>query len=69
MEKLTFQAPSRAVWHDHIFFLGDFNYRLTIPRMHVEQLVKSNAYGPLLEYDQLKVEHSNGRVGFIAKQM
>ncbi|UJR10528.1 hypothetical protein I4U23_014731 [Adineta vaga] len=62
MEKLSFQPPSRAVWHDHIFFLGDFNYRLTIPRQHVEQFVKNSAYGQLLEYDQLRKEHSEGRV-------
>ncbi|CAF1020786.1 unnamed protein product [Adineta steineri] len=62
MEKLSFQPPSRALWHDHIFFLGDFNYRLTIPRTQVEQFVKANAYKQLLEYDQLKKEHTEGRV-------
>jgi len=62
MEKLSFQPPSRALWHDHIFFLGDFNYRLSIPRAHVEQFVKNNAYNQLLEYDQLRKEHSEGRV-------
>jgi phosphatidylinositol-bisphosphatase len=62
MEKLSFQPPSRALWHDHIFFLGDFNYRLTIPRPHVEQFIKQETYNQLLEYDQLKKEHSEGRV-------
>ncbi|CAF3399833.1 unnamed protein product [Rotaria socialis] len=62
MEKLSFQPPSRALWHDHIFFLGDFNYRLTIPRAQVEQFIKNEAYSQLLEYDQLKKEHSEGRV-------
>ena len=62
MEKLSFQPPSRAVWHDHIFFLGDFNYRLTIPRAQVELLMKNNSYEQLLEYDQLKKEHVEGRV-------
>jgi len=62
MEKLSFQPPSRALWHDHIFFLGDFNYRLTIPRIQVEQFVKNQAYEQLIEYDQLKKEHSEGRV-------
>lgn len=65
MEKLSFQPPSRALWHDHIFFLGDFNYRLTIPRTQVEQFVKNGAYSQLLEYDQLRKEHSEGRVCFI----
>jgi phosphatidylinositol-bisphosphatase len=62
MEKLSFQPPSRALWHDHIFFLGDFNYRLTIPRVQVEHFVKTEAYSPLLQYDQLKKEHTEGRV-------
>ncbi|CAF0762456.1 unnamed protein product [Adineta ricciae] len=62
MEKLSFQPPSRAVWHDHIFFLGDFNYRLTIPRAQVELLMKNNSYEQLLEYDQLKKEHAEERV-------
>jgi hypothetical protein len=62
MEKLSFQAPSRALWHDHIFFLGDFNYRLSIPRAQVEQFIKNEAYTQLLEYDQLKKEHSEARV-------
>ncbi|CAF0837615.1 unnamed protein product [Rotaria sordida] len=62
MEKLSFQPPSRALWHDHIFFLGDFNYRLTIPRVQVEQFIKNEAYKQLLQYDQLTKEHSEGRV-------
>jgi phosphatidylinositol-bisphosphatase len=62
MEKLSFQPPSRALWHDHIFFLGDFNYRLTIPRIQVEQFVKNEAYKQLIQYDQLKTEHNEGRV-------
>lgn len=62
MEKLSFQAPSRALWHDHIFFLGDFNYRLTIPRNQVEQFIKNQSYSTLLQYDQLKKEHGEGRV-------
>jgi len=62
MEKLSFQPPSRALWHDHIFFLGDFNYRLTIPRVQVEHFVKTEAYSQLLQYDQLKKEHGEGRV-------
>ena len=62
MEKLSFQPPSRALWHDHIFFLGDFNYRLTIPRAQVEQLVKNENYKQVLEFDQLKKEHTEERV-------
>jgi phosphatidylinositol-bisphosphatase len=62
MEKLSFPPPSRALWHDHIFFLGDFNYRLIIPRMQVEQFVKNELYSTLLQYDQLKKEHFEGRV-------
>jgi len=62
MEKLSFQPPSRALWHDHIFFLGDFNYRLTIPRAQVEQFIKNESYAALLQYDQLKKEHTDERV-------
>ena len=62
MEKLSFQPPSRALWHDHIFFLGDFNYRLTIQRGNVEQLARNEEYQKLIQYDQLKTEHNEGRV-------
>ncbi|CAF2763131.1 unnamed protein product [Rotaria sp. Silwood2] len=62
MEKLTFQPPSRALWHDHIFFLGDFNYRLIIPRGEVERFVQDQSYIELLQYDQLKREHADKRV-------
>ncbi|CAF4664702.1 unnamed protein product, partial [Rotaria magnacalcarata] len=62
MEKLSFQPPSRAIWHDHIFFLGDFNYRLTIPRAQVEYFVRNGSYKELLEYDQLKKELQEKRV-------
>jgi hypothetical protein len=62
MEKLSFQPPSRALWHDHIFFLGDFNYRLIIPRTQVEQFIENKSYSALIQYDQLKKEHSDGRV-------
>ncbi|CAF0749054.1 unnamed protein product [Didymodactylos carnosus] len=62
MEKLSFQAPSRALWHDHIFFFGDFNYRLTIPRAQVEKLLSDNMYDQLITYDQLRREHTEGRV-------
>ena len=62
MEKLSFQPPSRALWHDHIFFLGDFNYRLTIPRSQVEQFVANGLYKQLIQYDQLKTEHTVEKV-------
>lgn len=58
MEKLSFQPPSRALWHDHIFFLGDFNYRLSISRNQVEQLIQNRSFDTLLSYDQLKKEHA-----------
>lgn len=62
MEKLSFQPPSRALWHDHIFFLGDFNYRLTIPRVQVEHFVRNEDYETLIHHDQLTTEHRGGRV-------
>ncbi|UJR35353.1 hypothetical protein I4U23_028111 [Adineta vaga] len=62
MEKLSFPPPSRALWHDHIFFLGDFNYRLTISRTQVEHLVRNESFMQLLEYDQLRNEHAEGKV-------
>ncbi|CAF1106784.1 unnamed protein product [Rotaria sordida] len=62
MEKLSFQPPSRALWHDHIFFLGDFNYRLTSSRAQVEHFIQNQTYLELLEYDQLKKERTDGKV-------
>ena len=62
MEKLSFQPPSRALWHDHVFFLGDFNYRLSMSRNQVEQFIQNRSYDTLLSYDQLKKEHAEKRV-------
>ncbi|GMH20351.1 hypothetical protein Nepgr_022192 [Nepenthes gracilis] len=48
--------------HDCIIFLGDLNYRISLPDHEIRQLVGSQEWSKLLENDQLRMELVNGRV-------
>ncbi len=41
--------------HDYIFWCGDFNYRISMPRDDVKALVAAKDYETLLSGDQLRV--------------
>ncbi|RZF36514.1 hypothetical protein LSTR_LSTR008849 [Laodelphax striatellus] len=61
-------SPSRSIKdHDQVYWLGDLNYRITDldPRL-VKELVDAENYKPILECDQLKIQHrmKNIFVGF-----
>lgn len=47
---------------DHVFFCGDLNYRLDIPRDNVLELIKKGSFDILLKGDQLRREHTSGNV-------
>ena len=48
--------------HDYVFWCGDFNYRINLPRDEVKELIKQENYGALQACDQLKVEKEAGNV-------
>ncbi len=50
--------------HDYVFWCGDFNYRINLPRDEVKELIKQENYGALQACDQLKVEKEAGNVSF-----
>ncbi|TPX55598.1 hypothetical protein PhCBS80983_g05190 [Powellomyces hirtus] len=41
---------------DHLFFLGDLNYRISLPDTDVKQILKSGDVKQLLKFDQLLIE-------------
>ncbi len=41
--------------HDYVFWCGDFNYRINLPRDEVKALVAEKNWEQLRESDQLKV--------------
>ena len=48
--------------HDYVFWCGDFNYRINLPRDEVKELIRNENYGALQTCDQLKVEKEAGNV-------
>ncbi|KAJ3161478.1 hypothetical protein HDU86_007260 [Geranomyces michiganensis] len=41
---------------DHLFFIGDLNYRISLPDSDVKQIVRTGELGQLLKFDQLLIE-------------
>ncbi|KAI9102450.1 Endonuclease/exonuclease/phosphatase [Phlyctochytrium arcticum] len=46
---------------DHLFFLGDLNYRIQLPESDVKSHVARGDVGPLLKFDQLLIEQEAKR--------
>lgn len=52
------QLPKTIKDHDHIYWLGDLNYRITeLDPSTVKRMVSEHNFGPVLEWDQLKQQH------------
>ncbi|CAO2838449.1 unnamed protein product [Amaranthus hypochondriacus] len=56
------KSPETIVEHDRVIWLGDLNYRLTLPYRSVRALVEMQNWRALLEKDQLRTEQRRGRV-------
>lgn len=56
------KSPETIVEHDRVIWLGDLNYRLTLPYRSVRALVEMQNWRALLERDQLRTEQRRGRV-------
>lgn len=57
------QPPKGIKDHDHIYWIGDLNYRITeLDPQGVKNLVSENNFAPVLEWDQLKQQHKSNHV-------
>ncbi|KAL3830719.1 hypothetical protein ACJIZ3_019521 [Penstemon smallii] len=54
--------PRKILDHDRVIFLGDLNYRISLPESATRQLVDKGEWNAVLEYDQLRVELMEGQV-------
>lgn len=48
--------------HDYVFWCGDFNYRIDLTYEEVFYFVKRQDWKRLLEFDQLQLQKSSGKV-------
>nr|XP_043636407.1 type I inositol polyphosphate 5-phosphatase 4-like [Erigeron canadensis] len=55
-------SPQTILDHDRIIWLGDLNYRIALTYRSAKALVERRNWRALLENDQLRIEHTNGRV-------
>ncbi|XP_068660247.1 type IV inositol polyphosphate 5-phosphatase 9-like [Aristolochia californica] len=58
----SLDLPRKILDHDRVIWLGDLNYRISIPAATTRSLVERSEWDILLENDQLRVELSEGRV-------
>lgn len=57
---IMFEKHKKVRDHDAVIWLGDFNFRIDLPIELVKQLIGSNQYQKLFEYDQLNKQMANG---------
>nr|XP_022328766.1 synaptojanin-1-like isoform X2 [Crassostrea virginica] len=58
----TVQKGRTVGSHDYVFWCGDFNYRIDLPREEVLSLIEGQKWGDLQACDQLKVQKEAGNV-------
>lgn len=58
----SMDLPQKIFDHDQIIFLGDLNYRISLPETETRSLVERKEWNLLLEKDQLRCEVAEGRV-------
>ncbi|GMI75244.1 Inositol Polyphosphate Phosphatidylinositol 5-phosphatase9 [Hibiscus trionum] len=58
----SLDLPRKILDHDRVVFLGDLNYRISLPESSVRLLVDARDWNPLLENDQLRMELVNGEL-------
>ncbi|KAL0792852.1 hypothetical protein Bca101_064229 [Brassica carinata] len=54
--------PKKILDHDRVIFLGDLNYRISLPEEKTRLLVERKEWKTLLENDQLSMEIMNGKI-------
>ncbi|KAM5229102.1 synaptojanin-2 isoform 2-T2 [Ctenodactylus gundi] len=60
--KLSFPAGRNVFSHDYVFWCGDFNYRIDLTYEEVFYFVKRQDWKKLLEFDQLQLQKSSGKI-------
>lgn len=61
-KKSKFSSFDISFRFDHLFWMGDLNYRLDCEYSEVLSRIRSKEYSALLNYDQLKTEQGHGKV-------
>lgn len=61
-QSLSFSRGKTVSSHDHIVWLGDFNYRINLPADITRQLALEDDYNTLYAQDQLSLARSRGTV-------
>ncbi|KAL5763000.1 hypothetical protein ACOSP7_019264 [Xanthoceras sorbifolium] len=57
----SLNLPRNILDHDRVIFLGDLNYRISLPEATTRLLVDRREWNTLLENDQLRMELMNGQ--------
>lgn len=60
--KLSFPPGRNIFSHDYVFWCGDFNYRIDLTYEEVFYFVKRQDWKKLMEFDQLQLQKSNGKI-------
>lgn len=55
--------------HDYVFWCGDFNYRIDLTYEEVFYFVKRQDWKKLLEFDQLQLQKSSGKVSQVLESV
>ncbi|XP_031498293.1 type IV inositol polyphosphate 5-phosphatase 9-like isoform X2 [Nymphaea colorata] len=58
----SMDLPTSILSHDRVIWLGDLNYRISLPELETRSLVERHEWRSLHENDQLRVELSEGGV-------
>ncbi|KAK1337904.1 hypothetical protein QTO34_001005 [Cnephaeus nilssonii] len=61
-QKLSFPMGRNIFSHDYVFWCGDFNYRIDLTYEEVFYFVKRQDWKKLLEFDQLHLQKSSGKI-------
>lgn len=60
---MNINSPPKSIKdHDHIYFLGDMNYRINPCDLNIREVASSENYKLLLEYDQLGQQKNQKRI-------
>lgn len=59
---LAFQRGRSITGHDHVIWLGDFNYRIDLPNDRARTLAYQDDYQSLLAHDQFQRYHGAGTI-------
>ncbi|XP_019604918.2 synaptojanin-2 isoform X5 [Rhinolophus sinicus] len=61
-QKLSFPMGRNIFSHDYVFWCGDLNYRIDLTYEEVFYFVKRQDWKKLLEFDQLQLQKSSGKI-------